>query len=307
MSKKRIVVVGSSNTDMVVKSNHLPVPGETVLGGTFQMIPGGKGANQAVAAAALKGEVSLIAKVGADLFGQEAKAGFKSRGIDITHIKEDEITPSGIALIMVDDQGENCISVALGANNELSPEDIDHSKGLISNAAFLLVQLEIPISTVDRTINLAEEHKTTVILNPAPAQNLSDKLLRKIQIITPNEIEAQILSGIEVTDLSSARKAATILKNKGIPIVIITMGSAGAYVLSDHHDELIPGIQIEAIDTTAAGDTFNGALTVALSEDMELREAIKFANAAAAMSVTKLGAQTSAPTRDELLKFIESN
>ena len=307
MSNKRIVVVGSSNTDMVVKSNHLPVPGETVLGGTFQMIPGGKGANQAVAAAALEGEVSLIAKVGNDLFGQDAKEGFLKKGIDITHVKVDENTPSGVALIMVDDQGENCISVALGANNELSPEDIDHSEGLIRDAAFLLIQLETPISTVDKTISLAKEHATTVVLNPAPAQNLSDEILRKIHIITPNETEAKILTGIEVNDLSSARKAAKTLKNKGIPIVIITMGSTGAYVMSDDHDELIPGIQVEAIDTTAAGDTFNGALTVALSEHMELREAIKFANAAAAISVTKLGAQTSAPTRDELLKFIESN
>ena len=307
MSNKRIVVVGSSNTDMVVKSNHLPVPGETVLGGTFQMIPGGKGANQAVAAAALEGEVSLIAKVGNDLFGQDAKEGFLKKGIDITHVKVDENTPSGVALIMVDDQGENCISVALGANNELSPEDIDHSEGLIRDAAFLLIQLETPISTVDKTISLAKEHATTVVLNPAPAQNLSDEILRKIHIITPNETEAKILTGIEVNDLSSARKAAKTLKNKGIPIVIITMGSTGAYVMSDDHDELIPGIQVEAIDTTAAGDTFNGALTVALSEHMELREAIKFANAAAAISVTKLGDQTSAPTRDELLKFIESN
>jgi ribokinase len=300
MSTQNIVVIGSSNTDMVVKSDHLPAPGETVLGGVFQMIPGGKGANQAVAAARLGGQVSFLAKVGNDSFGTEAKAGFEKHGIDTSLILIDNQTPSGVALIMVDEKGENSISVALGANNELSPKDIIDADPAIKASNFLLIQLEIPIAVVEKALELANQHKTRVILNPAPAQELSEKLLSNVDIITPNESEAKLLTGVEVSDLDSARKAAQILRNKGIPIVIITMGVQGAYVKSEALDELVPGIKVNAVDTTAAGDTFNGALTVALAEQLNLKEAILFANRAAAYSVTKMGAQTSAPTKQEV-------
>lgn len=303
----KIVVIGSSNTDMVVKSRHLPAPGETVLGGEFQMIPGGKGANQAVAAATLGGQVSFVAKVGNDLFGQQAKAGFEQKGIDTSHVFTAEQTPSGVALIMVDEHGENSISVALGANNELSVADIDKAAGLIQESELLLIQLEIPLASVERAVALASEHGTKVVLNPAPAQQLSTELLKNVDIITPNESEAKLLTGIEVHDVTSAKNAAQKLRAMGIPVVIITLGAKGAYALSEDIDELIPGFNVSAVDTTAAGDTFNGALTVALAERMSLKEAIAFANKAAACSVTKMGAQTSAPSREDLLSLVNSN
>lgn len=300
-AQKKIVVVGSSNTDMVVKSDRLPAPGETVLGGKFQMIPGGKGANQAVAAATLGGQVSFVAKVGNDMFGKAAKAGFEQVGIDTSQVLTAEKAPSGVALIMVDDHGENSISVALGANNDLSVTDIEGAAALIRDAEFLLIQLEIPIASVARAVALARAHRTKVVLNPAPARQLSPDLLKNVDIITPNESEVKLLTGVEVTDVASARAAAMILRARGIPIVIITMGVEGAYVLSENLDELIPGIKVSVVDTTGAGDTFNGALTVALAEQMDLKEAIAFANRAAACSVTKMGAQTSAPTRADLM------
>jgi ribokinase len=303
---KKIVVIGSSNTDMVVKSDRLPAPGETVLGGKFQMIPGGKGANQAVAAATLGGQVSFVAKVGDDMFGKAAKTGFERIGIDISQVLTAEEAPSGVALIMVDDHGENSISVALGANNELSVADIEGAGALIRDAEFLLIQLEIPIASVERAVALARQHGTRVVLNPAPARQLSPELLKNVDIITPNESEVKLLTGVEVTDLASARAAARLLRESGIPVVIITMGAEGAYVLSENVDELIPGIKVPVVDTTGAGDTFNGALTVALAEQMELQEAVAFANRAAACSVTKMGAQTSAPSRTDLKKQNET-
>ncbi|MFY0685700.1 MAG: ribokinase [Cyclobacteriaceae bacterium] len=298
--QEKILVIGSSNTDMVVKSEHLPRPGETVLGGVFQMIPGGKGANQAVAAASLEGNVTFIAKVGQDLFGKEAIVGFKARGINVDHIYTDHHTPSGVALIMVDGKGENSISVALGANNELSSDDIVQKSAIIEDSGFLLIQLEIPIESVRKAIQIAKQNNTKVILNPAPAQSLDEDLLSGVDIITPNESEAKLLTNINVTDIDSAGRAASLLRKKGIPIVIITMGAQGAYVRSDELDELIPGYRVKAIDSTAAGDTFNGALTVALAEGLSLRSAIGFANQAAAFSVTKLGAQTSVPSKNDL-------
>jgi len=302
----KIVVVGSSNTDMVVKSNRLPAPGETVLGGAFQMIPGGKGANQAVAAARLEGEVTLVAKVGNDPFGIAAKMDFEKKGIDTSQVIVTEKSPSGVALIMVDEQGENAISVALGANNELSVADVEGAVPVIQAAGFLLVQLEIPLAAVSHAVALASQHNTKVILNPAPAQPLSPDLLKYVDIITPNESEAKLLTGVDITDVRSAKEAALILREQGVPVVIITMGAAGAYVLSDELDELIPGFRVEAVDTTGAGDTFNGALAVALAEQMSLKAAVTFANSAAACSVTKMGAQTSAPSRSELLALSHS-
>ncbi|MEM6801786.1 MAG: ribokinase [Bacteroidota bacterium] len=296
----KIVVIGSSNTDMVIQSNHLPLPGETVLGGEFTMNPGGKGANQAVVAARLGGEVIFIARVGNDLFGKEAVEGFEKHGIDTSYISMDEETASGIALIMVDEKGENSISVALGANATLTKDYIDAALPQLQESAYVLAQLEIPIASIEYLGKLVREHKFRLVLNPAPAQKLSDELLSVVHIITPNEIEAELLSGIKVSDQESAKAAAEALRQKGVDIVIITMGSQGAYVLSDELDELIPVQKVKVVDTTAAGDTFNGALVVALSEGKSLTSAIAFANRAAAYSVGILGAQASAPSREDL-------
>ena len=298
--KGKIVVIGSSNTDMVVQSNHLPKPGETVLGGKFIMNPGGKGANQAVAAARLGGAVTFIANVGDDVFGQEAVKGFQSHGINTEFVGIVKESPSGVALIMVDDQGENCISVALGANVAMQTSDIDKAQEAIEQALYVLIQLEIPIDVVEYAVALASQSGVKVVLNPAPAQPLTDDLLSLLHMITPNEMEAELLTGIKVNDEISARSAANVLQERGIDIVVITMGSLGAYVLSKELDQLIPCPSVKAVDTTAAGDTFNGALVVGLAEGMGLMEAVEFANKAAAFSVTIMGAQASTPSRDDL-------
>ena len=300
MATNNILVIGSSNTDMVIKSSRLPAPGETILGGDFLMNPGGKGANQAVAAARLGGSVNFITKVGIDIFGQAALEGLERHGINITYINKDENTPSGVALIMVDGQGENSISVALGANNTLSKSDLDNANKAFEKADYVLMQLEIPLEAIQYATQLAFINKAKVNLNPAPAQNLPDDLVAKLYCITPNETEATLLTGIKVTDDASAHQAALALRAKGVSNVIITMGSKGAYILNDELATLIPTEKVNAVDTTAAGDTFNGALVVGLSKGWGFLEAITFANKAAAYSVTKMGAQASTPTLEDL-------
>ena len=295
-----IIVIGSSNTDMVIKSAHLPAPGETILGGEFFMNPGGKGANQAVAAAKLGGEVVFVAKVGDDIFGQEAVQGFKNEGIDTDYIVVDPRNPSGVATIMVDDQGENCIAVASGANGTLSPADIDNALARIDAADVLLMQLETPIPTIDYAASAGSEKWKTVILNPAPAQALSDDLLAKLDVITPNETEAEILTGIKVENTTDAEKAALALREKGVGTVIITLGSQGAFVVADSFTGMVPVRKVNAVDTTAAGDTFNGALAVGMAKGLPIEAAVEFANKAASVSVTRLGAQASAPRLEEL-------
>jgi len=296
----KIVVVGSSNTDMVIKSEHLPAPGETILGGEFFMNPGGKGANQAVAAARLGGEVVFVARVGKDIFGQEAVVGFNREGINTDFIVTDPEQPSGVAIIMVDAKGENCIAVASGANNMLSPADVDKALAQIDVADVLLMQLETPIETIGHVAELGMQKGKTVILNPAPAQALPDELLARLDVITPNETEAEILTGIKVECTDDAAKAAQALRGKGVGTVIITLGSQGAFVLSESFSGLVPTRKVEAIDTTAAGDTFNGALAVGIAEGKAIEDAIAFANKAAAISVTRLGAQSSVPSLAEL-------
>ncbi|MEM8999188.1 MAG: ribokinase [Bacteroidota bacterium] len=307
MERKKIVVIGSSNTDMVLKSSRLPLPGETVLGDRFTMNAGGKGANQAVTAAKLGGDVVLIAKVGNDMFGEQAISGFDAYGIDTRFISKDEHVASGVALIMVDAQGENSISVALGANAVLSQSDLGPALYLMNEHAYVLMQLEIPMALVEYVAGLSSSLGFRFVLNPAPAQHLPDHILQSLYMITPNIVEAEAFSGIKVNDEASARAAATTLRKKGVEIVVITMGSKGAYVLSDTLDELLPCPKVKAVDTTAAGDTFNGALLVALSEGQSLREAIVFANRAAGYSVGILGAQTSAPTRADIDKLKKTN
>ncbi|HTE28551.1 ribokinase [Flavitalea sp.] len=302
--QRNILIVGSSNTDMVIKAGHLPVPGETILGGTFLMNPGGKGANAAVSAARLGANVVFICKTGNDVFGHQSIAIFKDAGIDVSHIVTDADNPSGVALITVDRDGENCIVVASGANATLSPGDLTGIEDLVASSAAVLMQLEIPLSTVQYVAALAFQKGVKVILNPAPACEIPDELLRYVSIITPNKTEAEMLTGIKVFDLQSAKSAAAALSSKGIATVIITMGSMGALVLHDNVYDHIPAVPVDSIDTTAAGDVFNGALAVALSEDKDIIQATRFACMAAAISVTKLGAQASAPSKQELEAFI---
>lgn len=295
-----ILVIGSSNTDMVIKTDHLPTPGETILGGNFFMNAGGKGANQAVAAARLNGNVSFIVKVGNDVFGKQSIELFANENINTEYIFIDDKNPSGVALITVDAKGENCIVVAQGANGFLSAEDIQNANQVLKDADIILVQLEIPIETIEYIAEFAKQNNKQLILNPAPACKLSDELLSKISVITPNEKEAQMLTGISINNIDSAKLAAKKIFEKGIQTVIITLGEDGALLYQNDEFNLIPANKVNAVDTTAAGDVFNGALAVALSEHKSLIEAIQFANNAASISVTRLGAQASAPYRTEV-------
>ncbi|SBW04221.1 ribokinase [uncultured Dysgonomonas sp.] len=300
MDSKKIVVLGSCNTDMVVKSDRLPVPGETILGGTFFMNPGGKGANQAIAAARLGGNVTFIAKTGNDLFGRQSVKQYEEEGLDTSYILSDPNFPSGVALISVDRNGENCIVVASGANMTLCSEDINNAESAIGSADILLMQLEIPIETVEYVAEIASAKGIRVILNPAPAQSLSNSLLKNLYMLIPNKSEAEILSGIKVADWDSARKAAQIISAKGVDKVVITLGSQGALLKDGDTFHEIPAQKVDAVDTTAAGDTFCGAITVAISEGAKLVDAVKFASECAAITVTKMGAQSSIPFRKEV-------
>ena len=304
MSKKQIIVVGSSNTDMIIKLDHIPRPGETILGGEFVTAAGGKGANQAVAAARAGGKVTFVARVGRDMFGDQAIAGFEKEKINTDHVSRDKFKPSGVALIFVAKDGENSIAVAGGANNGLSATDVKKAKANIADAGMLIMQLETPLEAVQAAADLAAKAGVRVILNPAPARVLPDELLKKISIITPNETEAELLTGINVDSDQAASQAADKLLARGVKTVIITLGSRGAFVVGDGVKKLVPGFKVKAVDTTAAGDTFNGALAVALVEGQTLTSAVRFANAAAALSVTRLGAQTSVPKRKEIEKML---
>jgi ribokinase len=289
---------------MVIKAERFPLPGETLLGGTFFMNPGGKGANQAVAAARLGGEVVFIARVGTDIFGSQALQQFNSEGINTQYIVEDPNNPSGVALITVDAKGENTIVVASGANNALSISDINNAEAAINDADILLIQLEIPIEVVEQVTGIGKTKNLKVILNPAPAMPLNEKVFRGLYLITPNETEAEILTGISITDNPGIEEAAKILKAKGVQNVIITLGKEGAYVLTDTINSYVPAPKVVSIDSTAAGDVFSGALAVSISEGKELMDAVVFASKAAAISVTKLGAQASAPLREEVEKMV---
>ncbi len=288
---------------MVVRADRLPAPGETILGGTFLMTAGGKGANQAVAAARLGGDVVFIVKVGDDIFGRQAVQSFNEEGINTGHAIIDPVNPSGVALITVDAKAENCIVVASGANANLLPGDLHKAEDKIKNASLILMQLEIPLETVEYIAELASMHNVPLILNPAPACVLTDELLSKISIITPNQKEAEMLTGIRIADKASAQTAAELLAEKGIETVIITLGANGALVFHANHFDWAPAPVVNAVDTTAAGDVFNGALAVAVSEGKNIDEAVIFANKGAALSVTKMGAQASAPTRHEVDSF----
>lgn len=285
---------------MVIKTSKLPIPGETILGGKFFMNPGGKGANQAVAAARLGGKVSFIAKTGDDVFGRQARQLFESENINTDYLVTDPGHPSGVALITVDAKGENCIVVAPGSNSYLVQSDIDLAREEILRSDIVLMQLEIPLETVSYVANMAFDAGKRVILNPAPALQISDELLSKLYMITPNETEAELLSGIAVRDTESAVLAARNLYDRGVKVVIITLGSKGALLFTGDDYQLIPSPKVEAVDTTAAGDVFNGAIAVAISEGFALDKAVEFACKAAAISVTRMGAQSSAPYWKEI-------
>jgi ribokinase len=304
MTKHSILVVGSSNTDMIIKMERIPKPGETIIGGEFASAAGGKGANQAVGAARAGGAVTLIARVGQDMFGDNAIAGFIADGINVDYVVRDRTSPSGVALIFVGQNGENSIAVASGANARLTPADVRKARRAFRNAKVLLLQLETPLDTVQAAAELATAAGVRVILNPAPARPLPDKLLRRVYLLTPNESEAELLTGMTVDNGAGADKAASALLARGAQNVIITMGARGALVAGRNLRQLIPAFKAKAVDTTAAGDVFNGALALGLAEGRSLIEAARFASAAAAISVTRMGAQTSAPTRKEIEQLL---
>lgn len=306
--RTKIVVIGSSNTDMVIQADRLPVPGETILGGTFLMSPGGKGANQALACARLGAEVTFVAKIGNDLFGIQAMEIYKSEQIDTRYVYTDNKNPSGVALISIDMTGENFITVAAGANQSLSVQDIDKARDVIRDADIILLQLEIPLETVAYAVDLAYRLGKRVILNPAPAASLHKTLMNRLYAILPNRIEAEMLSGIKVSDSRSAAVAAGIIRDKGVANVIITMGREGAFVLDDQGREaMLPANETPTIDTTGAGDVFCGALSVYLAEGHTLVDSVRFANVAASVAVTRIGAQSSIPYRFEIDRVFSSD
>ncbi|MGD0896800.1 MAG: ribokinase [Thermoguttaceae bacterium] len=305
MKTPRIVVVGSSNTDMVVKGRRLPAPGETVTGGQFVLAAGGKGANQAVAAARLGAEVTFVAKVGRDVFGDQAVENYRKEGIRTDYVFRDSDHATGVALILVDEQGENLISVASGANHALTPGDVEKAADRIRAADLVMLQLEIPMETVAKAAELASGSGVPVILNPAPAAPLPDGLLGRIAYLTPNESEAQHLTGVRVEDEATARQAAQRLLAAGAAHVVITLGAKGALLASPGKAGLVPSRRVRAMDTTAAGDAFNGGLAWALGCGLGLDEAVRQACLVGALSVTRLGAQPSLPTKAELDRFAE--
>jgi len=297
---KKILVAGSTNTDMVINTATFPAPGETVIGDSFLMNAGGKGANQAVAAARLGGSVIFVGRTGNDIFGEQMLANLKKEKINIKHVKTDPDQPSGIALITVNKAGENTIVVAQGANARLSPKDINDTLHELDDTKIILMQLETPLETVEYLASLGKLKEKTVILNPAPARPLPDTLLQNISVITPNKSEAEYLTGLKIANTDTMGRAADVLLNKGVGAVIITLGEEGAFLCAGKEKQKLPAPKVNVVDTTAAGDTFNGALAVILAEGKPLKEAVLFANKAAALSVQKAGAQKSIPYRKEL-------
>jgi ribokinase len=297
-------VLGSVNADHVIKVDHFPRPGETLHGQSYAVIAGGKGANQAVAAARLGANVHFIASVGDDDFGNNIRKAFAKDGINVDSVMVEEDTPTGIAMIQVAANGENSICISAEANALLTPQRIMPHISKIESADMLLLQLEVPLESIEFAAALAHQSGTTVVLNPAPARVLSDQLLALVDIITPNETEAEVLTGIAVSDNESAQLAANALHKKGINTVLITLGSKGVWLSQSGEGKQIVGYKVNAVDTTAAGDTFNGALLTALLEDKSLDDAIIFAHAAAALTVMSAGAQSSIPYRKQVVEFL---
>ena len=297
---KKIIVIGSSNVDMVVRTSHLPAPGETILGGEFFMNQGGKGANQAVAIKRLGGNLIFMAKLGNDVLGRQSVGYFKKEGIDTRYIALDEDSASGVALISVDDHAENSIVVASGANMLLNEQYVDKMLEEMFEGDILLMQLEIPLQTVEYAARKAFGKGVKVVLNPAPARSLPKELFRHLYMVTPNRIEAEMLTGIKIANDADVEKVAEEICAMGVKNVIITLGSKGCLIREEGVSYRIDAFKVEPIDTTAAGDTFNGALCVGLSEGMDLKQAAVMASKASSIAVTRMGAQSSIPYREEL-------
>ncbi len=304
MNTPNIIVVGSANTDMVVRVPHLLQPGETLLGSQFVMARGGKGANQAVAARRLGARVTFVARLGRDNFGRDSAAAYREEGIDTAFVAWDDEAPSGVALIMVSDAAENIIAVVPGANGRLSPGDIRAAEQAIIGADCMLLQLEIPLETVETAARLAKKNGVRVILNPAPGVQLPRSILESVDVITPNENEAAILVG-DGLDFSAEQAAVDLFRLLEVPALVVTLGGRGARLVQGSQVLDLPAFQVEPIDTTAAGDAFNGALAVALGRGEPLAEAVRFANAVGALSTTRLGAQPSLPSGDEVEAFMK--
>ena len=297
---EKIIVIGSSNVDMVVRTSHLPAPGETILGGEFFMNQGGKGANQAVAIKRLGGNLIFMAKLGNDVLGRQSVGYFKKEGIDTRYIALDEDSASGVALISVDDHAENSIVVASGANMLLNEQDVDKMLEEMCEGDILLMQLEIPLQTVEYAARKAFGKGVKVVLNPAPARSLPKELFRHLYMVTPNRIEAEMLTGIKIANDADVEKVAEEICAMGVKNVIITLGSKGCLIREEGVSYRIDAFKVEPVDTTAAGDTFNGALCVGLSEGMDLKQAAVMASKASSIAVTRMGAQSSIPYREEL-------
>jgi ribokinase len=304
--KPKICVVGSSNIDLVVKTKRLPLPGETILGGEFLMVPGGKGANQAVAAAKLGAEVYLVAKLGDDLFGTQSFENFKKEGVNTDFVSRTKKALSGVASIAVDEAGNNSIVVTPGANRRLLPRDVKRAERAISACGVIVSQLEIPIKTVEYAARLAKKYDVPFILDPAPARKLGPRLLEMTDVIKPNETEAEILTGIKVSDEKTARKAAKNLLAHGVKTVIITMGAKGFFMADNEVNGFFSAKKVKAVDSTAAGDAFVGGLAFCIAQGRTILESTLFASNVAALSVTKLGAQSSMPDLKDVEKFISS-
>lgn len=300
---KEIIIVGSSNLDLVVSCPRIPCLGETLLGDHFFSVPGGKGANQAVAAARLGGNVTFVSKLGRDPSGEQLYENFKACGVKLDCIFRSEESPTGVAFIIIDSQGNNVIVVAPGANQKLGKDEVKHAEEKIATASVVVAQLEIPLETVEYTAQIANHYHVPFLLDPAPARELSPQLLKLVSIIKPNETEAEILTGIPVVDEHSAKKAAEKLLKSGVQSVILTMSSKGFLITTSHGSKFVAGLKVHSVDSTAAGDAFIGALAYGLSGGKELKKAALFANKVAAISVTKKGAQSSLPTMEEVDSF----
>lgn len=302
----KVAVVGSINIDLVTQVARFPKPGETILGGDLETIAGGKGANQAVAAARLGAEVAMLGRVGDDVFAGRLKQNLVEAGVDVTHVSDSADTASGVALIVVDKEGQNSIVVASGANAKVTPEDVDIAAGVITTANVLLLQLEIPLESVRRAAELAHEQGVKVVLNPAPARTLPADLLSLIDILIPNEIETSALSGKPTTSPEEMKVAMAKLRNLGVETVILTAGEQGAYLTGAEGDRRFPAFSPkQVVDTTAAGDAFVGGLATAIGEGKRLPEAVPWGNAAGALTVTRAGAQPSLPSRAEVEALLD--
>lgn len=304
--KKHITVVGSFVVDLMARAPHLPVEGETVKSNMFKIGPGGKGFNQGVAAKKAGADITMVTKLGKDDFANIALDTLKELNMTTEYIFQTSKTHTGTALIMVDENtSENKIMVTSGACGNITKDDLQKIRHLIKNSAYLLTQLETNLDSIEYVIDIAHEYNVPVVLNPAPVQTVSDDMLEKVSIITPNEVEASILTGIEVKTVEDASKAAKVFYDKGVEQVVITLGSKGVYVYTKDKEKLIPSYKVNAIDTTGAGDAFNGGLVAALAEGKDIWEASRFANALEAIAVTRLGTTPAMPTREEVDTFIQ--